>query len=76
MQRCVYAIPNGSLFQTDEIMKLEKEAEESCIAPAVFWKKLQVGLFLYLCKDVHKYIFPLYLLFSLFPFFTVISCFL
>ncbi|XP_044469106.1 DNA polymerase alpha catalytic subunit [Mangifera indica] len=41
MQRCVYAIPNGSLFQTDEIMKLEKEAEESRIAPAVFWKKLQ-----------------------------------
>ncbi|KAJ0041257.1 hypothetical protein Pint_28022 [Pistacia integerrima] len=41
MQRCVYAIPNGSLFQTDEIMKLEKDAEESCIAPAVFRTKLQ-----------------------------------
>ncbi|KAH9711929.1 DNA polymerase alpha catalytic subunit [Citrus sinensis] len=41
MQRCVYAIPNGSLFQTDEIMKLEKDAEESRISPMAFRKKLQ-----------------------------------
>lgn len=42
MQRCVYAIPNGPLFQTDEIMKLEKDAEESRISPMAFRKKLQV----------------------------------
>ncbi|KAL5754943.1 hypothetical protein ACOSP7_023163 [Xanthoceras sorbifolium] len=41
MHRCVYAIPNGSLFNTDEIMKLEKDAEESRISPTAFRTKLQ-----------------------------------
>ncbi|PON43001.1 DNA polymerase alpha catalytic subunit [Parasponia andersonii] len=40
MQRCVYAIPNKSLFNSDELMKLEKDAEESQISPADFRKKL------------------------------------
>ncbi|XAR73998.1 DNA-directed DNA polymerase [Bertholletia excelsa] len=41
MQRCVYAIPNGPLFQSDIIMKLEKVAEESRISRADFHNKLQ-----------------------------------
>lgn len=45
MQRCVYAIPNSPLFQTDEMMKLEKDAEESRISSADFRKKLHVGVF-------------------------------
>lgn len=42
MQRCLYAIPNGSIFHTEEMIKLEKEAEESRISPSEFRKKLQV----------------------------------
>ncbi|KAG8641227.1 hypothetical protein MANES_13G122900v8 [Manihot esculenta] len=41
MQRCLYAIPNGSIFHTEEMIKLEKEAEESRISPSEFRKKLQ-----------------------------------
>ncbi|CAN1190341.1 DNA polymerase alpha catalytic subunit [Linum perenne] len=41
MQRCVYAIPNNSVFQTDEMLQLEKDVEESRISPAEFRKKLQ-----------------------------------
>ncbi|KAG5528834.1 hypothetical protein RHGRI_029482 [Rhododendron griersonianum] len=41
MQRCVYAIPNGSLFQHDIIMKLEKDVEESLISSTCFRTKLQ-----------------------------------
>ncbi|XP_058186661.1 DNA polymerase alpha catalytic subunit isoform X3 [Rhododendron vialii] len=41
MQRCVYAIPNGSLFQYDIIMKLEKDVEESLISSTCFRSKLQ-----------------------------------
>ncbi|KAM5577509.1 DNA polymerase alpha catalytic subunit [Rosa sericea] len=40
MQRCVYAIPDSPLFQTDEMMKLEKDAEDSRISPTDFRKKL------------------------------------
>ncbi|KAF2295279.1 hypothetical protein GH714_032416 [Hevea brasiliensis] len=36
MQRCVYAIPNGSVFHTEEMIKLEKEAEESQISPSEY----------------------------------------
>lgn len=43
MQRCVYAIANKSSFNADELMKLEKDAEESRISPADFLKKLQVS---------------------------------
>ncbi|KAA8547110.1 hypothetical protein F0562_003539 [Nyssa sinensis] len=41
MQRCVYAIPNGSLFQNDMVLKLEKDFEESRISPTDFRSKLQ-----------------------------------
>lgn len=47
MQRCVYAIPNGSVFHTDEFMKLEKEAEESHISSTAFRTKLQVSVLIY-----------------------------
>ncbi|XP_050380225.1 DNA polymerase alpha catalytic subunit isoform X2 [Argentina anserina] len=40
MQRCVYAIPNSPLLPTDELMKLEKDVEESRISPTDFRKKL------------------------------------
>ena len=42
MQRCVYAIPNGSLFNNDTVMKLERDAEESKIPPTAFHTKLHV----------------------------------
>ncbi|KAK6923049.1 DNA-directed DNA polymerase, family B, exonuclease domain, partial [Dillenia turbinata] len=41
MQRCVYAIPNSSIFHNDLITKLEKDVEESRINPTVFRSKLQ-----------------------------------
>ncbi|KDP31949.1 hypothetical protein JCGZ_12410 [Jatropha curcas] len=41
MQRCVYAIPNGTIFHTNEMIKLKKDAEESRISPTEFRKKLQ-----------------------------------
>ncbi|XP_061341474.1 DNA polymerase alpha catalytic subunit [Gastrolobium bilobum] len=41
MQRCVYAIPSRPLHYTDEMMKLEKDVQESRISPADFHKKLQ-----------------------------------
>ncbi|KAM7251032.1 hypothetical protein ACFE04_022915 [Oxalis oulophora] len=40
MQRCVYAIPNDSIFHTDEMVKLEKDYEESRISPSDFRTKL------------------------------------
>ncbi|RXH75354.1 hypothetical protein DVH24_030075 [Malus domestica] len=40
MQRCVYAIPKSSVFHSDEIMKLEKDAEESRISSREFRTKL------------------------------------
>ncbi|XP_065875108.1 DNA polymerase alpha catalytic subunit [Euphorbia lathyris] len=40
-QRCVYAIPNGSIFHTDEMIKLEKDIEETKISSAEFYRKLQ-----------------------------------
>ncbi|KAK6924049.1 Zinc finger, DNA-directed DNA polymerase, family B, alpha [Dillenia turbinata] len=41
MQRCVYAIPNSSIFHNDLITKLEKDVEESQITPTAFRTKLQ-----------------------------------
>ncbi|KAJ6288671.1 hypothetical protein OIU76_024620 [Salix suchowensis] len=41
MHRCVYAIPNSSIFHTDEMIMLEKEVEESRISSTDFHKKLQ-----------------------------------
>ncbi|KAK9096970.1 hypothetical protein Sjap_022467 [Stephania japonica] len=41
MQRCVYAIPNGSIFQNDVIMEMEREVLESRVSPTVLRTKLQ-----------------------------------
>ncbi|GLU20032.1 hypothetical protein SLE2022_362500 [Rubroshorea leprosula] len=41
MQRCVYAIPDNAIFHNEEMLKLEKEAEESQISPSDFKRKLQ-----------------------------------
>ncbi|XVF61189.1 hypothetical protein PTKIN_Ptkin08bG0110100 [Pterospermum kingtungense] len=40
MQRYVYAIPNNSIFHNDEMLKLEKDVEESKISPPDFRTKL------------------------------------
>ncbi|EOX91455.1 DNA polymerase alpha catalytic subunit isoform 1 [Theobroma cacao] len=40
MQRCVYAIPNNSVFHNDEMVKLEKDGEESKISSSGFRTKL------------------------------------
>lgn len=42
MQRCVYVVPNASVFDSYEIMKLEKDVEESRISQADFHAKLLV----------------------------------
>ncbi|CAL0331796.1 unnamed protein product [Lupinus luteus] len=41
IHRCVYAIPTHPLHYTDEIIKLEKDVQESQISSADFNKKLQ-----------------------------------
>ncbi|MCI25612.1 DNA polymerase alpha catalytic subunit-like, partial [Trifolium medium] len=41
MQRCVYAIPSHPLHSIDEMIKLEKDVQESRVSPADFRKKLQ-----------------------------------
>ncbi|GFY86489.1 DNA-directed DNA polymerase [Actinidia rufa] len=41
MQRCIYAIPNGSLFQNDVVMKIEKDVKETNISATDFRTKLQ-----------------------------------
>ncbi|RXI07148.1 hypothetical protein DVH24_026284 [Malus domestica] len=53
MQRCVYAIPNSSVFHSDEIMKLEKDAEESRISSREFRTKLH-DMALGLKSDIAK----------------------
>ncbi|KAK4367762.1 hypothetical protein RND71_011554 [Anisodus tanguticus] len=40
MQRCVYAIPNGSVFCTDTISKLSRDVEESQISSSAFLSQL------------------------------------
>ncbi|KAL6506184.1 hypothetical protein OROGR_024365 [Orobanche gracilis] len=40
MQRCVYAIPDSSIFTQNSIMELERQAEESKISTADFHAKL------------------------------------
>ncbi|XP_060192416.1 DNA polymerase alpha catalytic subunit isoform X1 [Lycium barbarum] len=40
MQRCVYAVPNGSVFCTDIISKLSRDVEESQISPSAFLSQL------------------------------------
>ncbi|KAL6524250.1 hypothetical protein OROGR_016684 [Orobanche gracilis] len=40
MQRCVYAIPDSSIFNQNSIMELERQAEESKISTADFHAKL------------------------------------
>ncbi|XP_058109892.1 DNA polymerase alpha catalytic subunit [Magnolia sinica] len=41
MQRCVYALPNSSVFPNDAIMELETNRMDSRFSPADFQKKLQ-----------------------------------
>lgn len=41
IQRCVYAIPDHAIFNNGEMLKLEKEVEESLISPSDFRRKLQ-----------------------------------
>ncbi|KAM2640329.1 hypothetical protein TB1_026726 [Malus domestica] len=53
VQRCVYAIPNSSVFHSDEIMKLEKDAEESRISSREFRTKLH-DMALGLKSDIAK----------------------
>lgn len=45
MQRCVYAIPSGLLFDSHDILKLEKDVEESRITAADFRAKIQVRFY-------------------------------
>ncbi|XP_023729071.1 DNA polymerase alpha catalytic subunit [Lactuca sativa] len=40
MQRCMYAIPNGPVFEDSVIMNLERDVEESKISPTAFHTKL------------------------------------
>ncbi|KAJ4963774.1 hypothetical protein NE237_023713 [Protea cynaroides] len=40
-QRCVYAVPNGSVLQNDVTMELEKDLADSRISPTIFRTKLQ-----------------------------------
>lgn len=42
MQRCVYAVPNGSVFCGDTISKLSRDVEESQISPSAFLSQLHV----------------------------------
>lgn len=51
MQRCVYAVPNASVFDSYETMKLEKDVEESRISQADFHAKLLV------CWSSHASVF-------------------
>lgn len=44
MQRCVYAIPNGSLFHSNEVIELEQDAEKSRISSETFHTKLHVSI--------------------------------
>ncbi|XXG74126.1 hypothetical protein AAC387_Pa07g2923 [Persea americana] len=41
MQRCVYAIPNNSVFPDNTIMELERNVTESQLSPTAFRTKLQ-----------------------------------
>ena len=72
MQRCVYAIPNGSLFHSEEMIKLEKDLAESRVSPTVFHTRLQVRyifvnnieLYIYLFSSLVLYDFFLFSLFA------------
>lgn len=65
MERCVYAIPNDSVFNNDEITRLEGDVEASRVSPASLRTKLQV------CYYPHKHANPyfLFLLLTYFSFF-------
>lgn len=41
----MYAIPNSSIFHTEEILKLEEDVKESRISKTDFKKNLQVRIF-------------------------------
>lgn len=44
MQRCVYAIPSASFLHSDEMLKLQNDAEQSQLSPTDLRTKLQVML--------------------------------
>lgn len=44
MQRCIYAIPSASFLHSDEMMKLQNDAEQSRLSPTDLRAKLQVRL--------------------------------
>lgn len=44
MQRCIYAIPSASFLHSDEMLKLQNDAEQSEHSPADLRTKLQVRL--------------------------------
>lgn len=50
MQRCVFAIPNVSVFQEDKIMKIEKDVLESRLSSTAFYTELHVNFFLVIFK--------------------------
>lgn len=41
MQRCIYAIPSASFLHSDEMLELQKDAEQSKLSPADLRAKLQ-----------------------------------
>lgn len=58
MQRCVYAIPNTSVFRDDKIMKLEKDVQESRLSSTAFSTELHVissSGFLYVILSFHSF---------------------
>lgn len=44
IQRCVYAIPNDSVFPSHELITLEQEVKDSKLSPESFRGKLHVSL--------------------------------
>ena len=44
IQRCVYAIPNESVFPSHELITLEQEVKDSKLSPESFRGKLHVSL--------------------------------
>lgn len=59
MQRCVYAVPNGSVFQNDVIMELEKDIADSRISPTIFRPKLQVLTFILFTVNMKMFMLPI-----------------
>lgn len=61
MQRCIYAIPSASFLHSDEMLELQKDAEESQLSPADLRAKLQVRLSILVTYVMFVIIWPLLL---------------